>query len=312
MLKNLLKSLLLVISLLLSVSMAHGKERVAIFQPDLRAPYEDVFRAIVDGIEETADYKVSVRQISSDYSPEKLKNWLAKKNIKAIIALGSRGLKAAKASSGGLPVFAAASLVTPDPEYPNIGGMSLAADPELIFAELKRLSPSVKKVFAVFNPDINNWLIELAKEAAELYGLQLFAMPANDLKQAAIQYKAILNELEPNKHALWLPLDPVTVENRTILPLILRVTWDRNLTVISSNAPHAKRGTLFSTFPKNTEMGRSIGLILNKSMVEPEKSIKILPLDDIGLAVNVRTASHLGLKLSQEDLQRYDLQFPRN
>ena len=310
--KKLLKGLLAFTLLLLSVSVAQGKDSIAVFQPDLRSPYEEVFRAIIGGIKKESDYKVVVKKISENYDPEKLKTWLEKKDVKAIVALGSRGLSAAKEIAGDRSVLAAASLVEPDPDFDNVGGISLAADPEFMLAELKRLSPSVKKVFLVYNPDINQWLIDLAAEAAALYDIELRAMPADDLRQAAIQYKSILNELESRKHALWLPLDPVTVENRTILPLILRVTWDRNLTLISSNAPHAKRGALFSTFPKNAEMGQSIAAKLNKWLQNGETKHAVIPLTDLGVAINVRTAAHLGIKLNKEDLMRYELKFPQN
>lgn len=296
----------------LCVSVAQGKETVAVFQPDLRAPYDQVFRSIVSGIKEQADFKVSIKKISTDYNQAKLSAWLNKKKVKAIVAFGSRGLEAAQATANGRPVLAAASLLSSDLlESGNAGGISLAADPELMMAELKRLSPSVKKIYAVYSPKHNDWLMQYASKIAEDYGIELKLIQATDLRQAAIQYKSVLNELESERDALWLPLDPITVENRTILPLILRVTWDKNLTVISSNAPHAKRGTLFSTFPKNMEMGQSIAETVNEWLHTGEPKFAVKPLTDLGFAINIRTASHLGIKLNKESLERYDLKFPQ-
>lgn len=311
-LKNLLQGVLFITLFLLSVSLAHGKEGVAVFQPDLRAPYDSVFQSVIGGIDEAADFKVSIKKIAEDYDTAKLSSWLKKNNIKAIIALGSRGLAAAKEAGGDLPIMAAASLLTPGAEGENVGGISLAADPEFVFAELKRLLPSVRKVCFVYSPKHNDWLVERAAQAADKYGIKLKPVPASDLRQAAIQYKSVLNELESGADALWLPLDPITVENRTILPLILRVTWDRNLTLISSNAPHAKRGALFSTFPKNMEMGQSIANVVNKWLASGQGDFEVKPLMDLGLAINVRTAAHLGIKLSKDELARYDLKFPQN
>lgn len=294
------------------VSIAQGKETVAVFQPDLRAPYDQVFNSIVSGIKEEADFKVSVKKISKDYNPAKLSAWLNKKKAKAIIAFGSRGLAAAQESANGRPIMAAASLLSDDIlESGNAGGISLAADPEFMMAELKRLAPSVKKIYAVYSPKHNDWLMQYASKVAEDYGIDLKTVQAKDFRQAAIQYKSVLNELETGRDALWLPLDPVTVENRTILPLILRVTWDKNLIVVSSNAPHAKRGTLFSTFPKNMEMGQSITETVNEWLRSGKPQFEVKPLADLGLAINVRTASHLGIKLNKESLERYDLKFPQ-
>lgn len=297
----------------LGISVAQGKDTVAVFQPDLRAPYDQVFRSIISGIKDQADFKISLRKINNGYDQPALSAWLEKKQIKAIVAFGSRGLQAAKETANGRPVLAAASLLSPEIlQSGNIGGISLAADPAEIIAELKRLSPSVKRISVVYSPKHNDWLMQYTGEVAKEYGIELKAVQATDLRQAAIQYKSVLNELEPGRDALWLPLDPVTVENRTILPLILRVSWDRNLTLISSNAPHAKRGALFSTFPKNMEMGQSIAATVNKWLGSDERKFEVTPLSDLGFAVNVRTAAHLGIKLDKEDLERYDLKFPQN
>ena len=293
-------------------SVAQGKELVAVFQPNLRAPYDQVFRSIIDGIREEANFKLSVKKIGDSYNRDALSAWLNKKDVKVIIALGSRGLEAAKSVANGRPVMAAASLLAPDPEFADIGGISLAADPKVIFSELKRLFPSARKVCVVYSPKHNEWLMRDAVKIAQDYGIKLKIIPAEDLRQAAIQYKSVLNELEPGSDALWLPLDPVTVENRTILPLILRVAWDRNLTLISSNAPHAKRGVLFSTFPKNMAMGQSIADRVNRWLLSGDPDFMLKPLNDLGLAINVRTASHLGIKLDKQDLERYELKFPQN
>ncbi len=293
-------------------SVAQGKELVAVFQPNLRAPYDQVFRSIIDGIKEEANFKLSVKRIGDRYSPNTLSAWLDKKNVKVIIALGSRGLEAAKSVANGRPIMAAASLLAPDPEFNNVGGISLAADPEIMFSELKRLFPTVQKVCVVYSPKHNEWLMRRAVKVAQEHDIKLKIIPAENLRQAAIQYKSVLNELVPGRDALWLPLDPVTVENRTILPLILRVAWDRNLTLISSNAPHAKRGVLFSTFPQNMAMGQSIADRVNHWLVSSELDFMIKPLNDLGLAINVRTASHLGVKLDKQDLERYELKFPQN
>ncbi len=297
----------------LDVPAAQGEDAVAIFQPDLRAPYDQVFRAITNGIKEEADFKLSIKKITNNDNQQKLSDWLDKKNIKVIIAFGSRGIEAAKDAADGRPVLAAVSLLSADIlEHNNIGGISLAADPKAIIVELRRLVPSVKKIFVVYSPIHNHWLMQYATKIAESYGIELISIAVSDLMQAAIQYKAVLDELETGHSALWLPLDPITVEKRTILPLVLRVTWDRNLTLISSNAPHAKRGALFSTFPKNRQMGHNIANTVNKWLSTGKPDFEVKPLTDLGFAINIRTAAHLGIKLDKEDLKRYDLKFPRN
>ena len=88
--------------------------------------------------------------------------------------------------------------------------------------------------------------------------------------------------------------------------MVLRAAWDRNLVVFSSNPSHVPKGALFALFPDNNAMGRHLAQQLRKPA---SASARLLPLEQLDTAINIRTADHLGLGLSAGDA-RFDMVFP--
>ena len=64
-------------------------------------------------------------------------------------------------------------------------------------------------------------------------------------------------------------------------------------------------------YPDNVGLGRSLGtLAINRTQIGGLKTSGMLPLRDLLVAVNVRTAEHLGLDLVRRGKQEFDLMFP--
>ncbi|MGH8589590.1 MAG: hypothetical protein ACREXX_09740 [Gammaproteobacteria bacterium] len=60
--------------------------------------------------------------------------------------------------------------------------MSLTVDPEVLFQRFQRIVPTVKRVFVVYDPRRDSWIIERAKAAAASLGLErmfLYVFHAN-------------------------------------------------------------------------------------------------------------------------------------
>src|SRR3989338_8235137 len=98
--------------------------------------------------------------------------------------------------------------------------------------------PAAKRVFVVYDPKINGWLMKLAREAAQAQGLELVTYEAQDVRSAAHFYQEIFSAANGRRDALWLPQDPSTVEDSLILPLVLQASWNQNIAVFSSNFGH--------------------------------------------------------------------------
>lgn len=294
-----------------NVKLALGSEsgNIAVLYPELGEPYRGIFAKIIEGIEAQIGARVASYAVGGTLKePDVLAN-LKRQEIKVVIALGRQGMKAASSLEREFGVVVGGVVSAPGDEVRNFSVISLAPDPGMLFERLKHFMPGARRIIVVYEPRQNAWLIRLAREAARKHGLELQAIEAPDLKTAVRIYREQLASADPRKDALWLPQDSTTVEDTSVLPLVLEEAWNRNLAVFSSSVTHVKRGALFSLYPNNVALGRQLAAsALNYPAGNPGAST-VVPLKDALLAVNVRTASHLGLRLSPLQ-QGFDLVFP--
>ncbi|MBW7860970.1 MAG: hypothetical protein H3C33_07705 [Rhodocyclaceae bacterium] len=281
---------------------------IAVLYPDIGEPYRSVFTTIIEGIENEARSKVVRFAIGTSFDPQQLSDELKRQDVRVVIALGRNGLRAANALDRGIGVVAGGIVSAPEDEVSRATVLSLAPDPALLFARLKEVSPQSRRVFVVYEPDQNEWLIRLARTAAQALGIELVTREARDIKAAAEHYRRFFAEADPRRDALWLPQDSITANESTILPLVLQESWTKGVAVFSSSAPHVQRGVLFALYPNNTELGRKLAASALKTAAGARAPETVLPLRDVLAAFNTRTARRLGLDAAERG---FDLIFPQ-
>jgi ABC transporter substrate binding protein len=282
---------------------------IAVIYPDIGEPYRSVFSTIIGGIEDQTKSRILSFPVGANPNTQELSNELRRRGIRAVIALGRNGLKVATGLDKNLGIVAGGVLSVPESDAQNLSVHSLAPDPALLFAKLKTLMPSAKRVIVVYDPRQNTWLIKLAREAAKAQGLELLAFEAEDLKSATRQYQDSLSSADTRRDVLWLPQDTTTVDETAVLPLVLQEAWNRNLAVFSSSAAHVKRGALFSLYPNNPELGKALAAWAMGYASSGTAIRGVRPLKEVLMAVNTRTANHLGISLNALQ-QRFDMVFP--
>jgi putative ABC transport system substrate-binding protein len=289
-----------------------GRSGIAVVYPDIGEPYRSVFATIIDGIEDRARGKVASFPVAMGANPPGLSDELRRRDIRAVIALGRNGLKVAANLDRQITVVAGGVLSVPESEAQGMLVQSLAPDPALLFARLKSFLPAAKRIIVVYDPRQNDWLIRLAREAAKAQGMELMTLEADDLKTAVRRYQEALSLVNPKRDVLWLPQDSTTVEDSAVLPLVLRESWNQNLAVFSSNVMHVRRGVLFSLYPDNAEIGRSLASAALASLQTSSPPVHgMQALKQVLTAVNTRTAEHLGVDLRASP-QRIHLAFPEH
>src|SRR3569832_1331893 len=215
-----LAGILILIGLLPSTSWA-AEPIAAILYTDLRAPYREVITSIIDGIKSELQ-GAEAYAVNDGFDHEALKKTLRANNVGVLLALGRGGFNAAQELGLDRPVVVGALLISPDENSPDLSGISLAADPDRLFAELRLLETAIKSVSVEYKTAPSAWQIELGQVAARRHGLQLNTYPVQDFKNATKVYRDIFSKSRQGRDAVWLLPDPVVIDDAVILPLILK------------------------------------------------------------------------------------------
>lgn len=287
---------------------AAATEPVAILFPDIGEPFRKVFAEIIEGVEDNTRLRAHAYPVSANQDGAELAGALKRNGTRVVIALGRQGLKAAAVVEA--PAGVVVSGVSSVPEGERNLGICLTPDPALLFAQLKTLLPTTRRVLVVYNPQHSDWIVRLAREAAKSAGLELAAYEARDLASAARLYETVFAAADARHDALWLPIDPTTVDEATILPIVLREAWNRSVPVFSSSFLHVKRGALFALYPNNVELGRSLGALAATLLAGESPARGVTPLRDVHTALNLRTASHIGLVIAPQVQRRFTFLYP--
>lgn len=285
---------------------------VAVIYPEVREPYRGVFLEIIRGIEAELKQSIKPYLIEGDGATDSLAERMKADGIDVVVSLGQAGLSAAKPLSGAFPVVIGAVFVSPSQETQGLSGISLTPDPDVLFDRLQELVPDAKEITVIYDPKQKSWEIARARNAAETRSLTLKAMPADDLHRSAILFRDLLLQIKDDSIAIWLPQNNAAVDERSMLPVVLQEAWDKNFVVFSSNLDHVRKGALFSLYPDNFRMGRSLAIMARSRAQTPSpQPASIEPLRDLLIAVNLRTAEHLGLNLEAHSKRKFDLTFPQ-
>lgn len=288
--------------MLISCCFFVSAEPITVIYPNVKAPYDEIFRQITSGVESEYAGDVIHLKLPMRFDPKTI---VPSIKTDKVIALGKRGLAVAKRIYKTKSVLVGALPIKPN----GIAGVSLMAAPEKLFNSLNELAPNIETIIVLYT-DRSAWIIDSANEVAKEKGLTLNPVHVDNLKGAIKSYNEIFKQKDLDKTAIWLTLDPVTANDKIILPEILEQAWEHKMVVFSSKPTHAKRGALFSAMPDNVMLGKQLASLLNTVNYTQSPS-SVEPLNEIKLAVNLRTAAHLGYKYGTKARQQFAITFPK-
>ncbi len=286
---------------------AWAASELAVLYPEVREPYRSVFQTILRGIESESSSSVIHYPLPKEFKPNQVKQWLSRKRPASVIALSSRGFRAAQQLNSMVPVVAGSVFMPPG----SLAGISLAASPDRLFEEYKNLVPRARRIYVVYSPAMNDWLIGEARKAAAARGLELHAYPVDSLRAAVTRYRDLIDKTVRGHDAIWLPQDHISSdrEDRVVLPMLLEAAWAKKFVLFSSNPGHAQKGALFSFYPDNFALGQRLAQMAS-AVASNRQPAALVPMSDLQMAVNFRTAAHLGLSLSSQQQEAIQLRFP--
>lgn len=278
--------------------------RFALLIPETSSKARVIYNEIASGLSSREDVEVIRYNFNATSRAEDIKTWLADQGVNAVITIGRSAYNIAKDASG-VPIVAGGLSVIPK----GHSGVSLSGDPSEFFASAKAHAPQLERVHLVYSEKFNGWWIDQARKQAELQGLELITINAEDVKSGAKSYNKLLKGARPDKDAIWIPLVSI-VPSKTVLPIVLKKAWSKRLVVFTNSASHAKQGALFSLYPDNYAMGEQlIDLAVEQSQM-PDNPSKVVTIKHLKKAFNWRTASHLGLDYSLEEGNGFDRIYP--
>ncbi len=275
-------------------------DELTVIYPVVKAPYDQIFNQIRDGISAEFNGDINEIRLPGQFLAAQVVDEI---KTQKVIALGKGGWIVAKQIYQHQPVVVGALPIKPN----GISGVSLVASPGSLFEPLQDLAPQVKTITVVYTP-ASIWNIRDAVNDAAKLGYELKSIQVNNIQQAVQAYENLFEGNNLSNQAIWLPLDPVTANDKVIVPAILEKAWAKKMVVFSSKPTHAQRGALFSAVPDNKQLGQQLIRLLDKVSNQPESIVT--PLDTIKLAVNLRTAAHLGFNYSKHLKAEFALTFP--
>ncbi|WP_422993142.1 hypothetical protein [Undibacterium sp. Di24W] len=292
-----------------ALAQSQSSPTIRTFYPDIGEPYKSIFAKIMDGIDERLP-KPSLRiAISTESNSTNFPN-LRESRPSMVIALGRAGLKAAMTLEGPVEIIGGGVISPSDADSKITLLQSLAPDPGLLFARLRQLQPNGKRIYVVYSAVNSGWLMRFADAAARTQGFELKGLEASDLRSAMQRYQELWIDFN-STDALWLPQDPITSEESTIVPTVLKEAWNRNGILFSSNLAHVRRGALFALFPNNIALGQRLGSAALAHLTTPANAPRgIVPLRELFASLNTRTASHLGIEYAPKLHGNFDLLLP--
>ncbi|MFZ1640072.1 MAG: hypothetical protein WAV07_01265 [Candidatus Contendobacter sp.] len=280
---------------------------VLVLYPDAPAPYQQAFAQIVAGIARTAPGPLQTLALTPEWDQAQVRRWLDARRDRAtaLVLLGQRALQAYPADGTTLPVLVGG--VSALPGQTAWPGISLVIDPELFVQTLREWLPAIDTVAVIYHAQDRVWL-QRVEQAATVRGLRVEPLAVTDAATAVRQITRTLDRIDPRTTALWFSRNTLSLNTELIFPFVLEETWKRRIAAFSDTVAHTQRGLLFSLYPDYGGVGEELGGRIRDPAGGPTAGLRLTRA--ARLALNTRTARHLGMTLPPDLVERAGQVFP--
>ena len=288
-----------VVLALLTASHALG-ENVLTLYPQVREPYTKIYQDTLEGIVEV--YKGAHTLLAITPGQRLDPGVIARAAPNLYVALGNDAARELGIVAPAGPVITTASQ---EGAFKVRHQLAYYPDPDTLLAQLQRFQPGIRSLSVVAETDTNPYQQRVRETLAQA-GIGLKVCVAGSLPESAVCYRQLL-DAATSQDAIWI-LHGGKLLEPALLANILSAAWERQLTVLSSNPDHVRRGALLSLYPNNLSAGRQLGDMITACLA-PGKCTRSETryLHTMGIALNERTSRHLGLVISPEARKSADL-----
>ena len=281
-------------------------EATGVIYPTVSKPLQRVFSEIKSGIVSDNGKNISLFKLDDETTAVDFSNWQKKVKLQRLIVLGNRAKKFVESQPDSVKAltFGAIRKIKLNRQQ---AAVSIIPAPKSMLSQLLAIAPSVKRVFVIENTSNGNDLVNQAILSGKSLSLEVIVRQAATPQAFAQALKEIIAQMRPGADAFWLSHNAEPI-NKKLLQQTLVDAWNRNLIIFSSNLADVKRGALFAVFPDNVLMGRQLYELANRKNTTNANNLEYAK--HLHIALNRRTASHLGINFSRNDLKLFKLVYP--
>jgi putative ABC transport system substrate-binding protein len=175
-------------------------------------------------------------------------------------------------------------------------GASLDIPLDVQFRYLRRLLPAARRVGVLHHPGETGTVVRAAQTAAKREGLELVTRTVADPGAAVAELTGLMEEVD----VIWTVADSHVVTAQTISPLIL-AAMRRRVPFIGLSAAHVRAGALAAMSCDYDDVGvQTAELALRVLAGEKPAAIRITTPRRVTLAINLRTAEHVGVAIAPD------------
>jgi putative ABC transport system substrate-binding protein len=182
----------------------------------------------------------------------------------------------------------------------NLAGVSLDIPVQTQLARYKALVPTLQTLGVIYDPTKTGAMVTEARGTVATLGLQLLAAPVSTPKEVPAALRSLLGKID----ALWMVPDDTVVTPESFKFLLL-TALENNLPFVTVSDIFVEAGALASLSPDYTDVGRQ-GCQLATDIENGRLrlgEVMVVPPAKVNLAINLKTASKIGLTLPPEIIQ---------
>lgn len=180
----------------------------------------------------------------------------------------------------------------------NIFGVSMNNSQEQLLNTLTNALPGVKNVGLVYDPAFTGHLVERAREAAGLAGVNLIARKIDHAGEAPMAIRSMEGKID----ILWMLPDRTVMKDETVETMFL-FSIENKTPVLTFSEKYLDLGALMSIGVDPFDMGRQAGetaqSLLSKKGYE---GVKEKDARKEVIIINMKTARKIGITLREEIL----------
>lgn len=247
--------------------------------------------------------------LSQPYDTHAMARWIANHRDagSALIVLGHQAIRAVQPLNTGLPLVVGG--INHLPERFQAPSVSVVIDPALFLDRMQQLLPNTRTVTVIYLAHQSAILPQI-EQAAQPRRVSVQPVPVTDAIDAVRQITRVFDRVDPRSTALWFTTDTLSLDTGVLFPFVLEQTWERRLPAFSDTVAHARRGLLFVLYPDFFEVGKELGDRTKATVAGKTPASPFTFTRAARLALNTRTAQHLGIPLGADVNGQATVLFP--